>query len=135
MPKASQRQFLITVDGVEGYFATKSGGDVSSDISTVWDGGSLTPEKLPAPAVVGDVTVGRPYDPNRDGAELAKLKPLVGRWRTTVGIQPTDADLIASGPPTVYANALLSGLTDPEADAGSGDAATFELTFAIETVA
>lgn len=135
MPKAAQRQFLVTVAGVRGFFATKSGGDVSSDVSTVYDGGSLTPEKLASPATADDVTVGRPYDPARDASELARLRPLVGRWRTTVSVQPTDADLIAVGRPVVYANALLVGLTDPEADAASGDAATFELTFAVETVA
>lgn len=135
MPKAAQRQFLVSVAGVRGFFATKSGGDTSSDVSTVYDGGSLTPEKLASPATTDDVSVSRPYDPARDAGELRRLRAQVGRWRTTVSVQPTDADLIALGRPTVYANALLIGVTDPEADAASGDAATFELTFAIESVA
>ena len=135
MPKAAQRQFLITVEGVPGYFATKSGGDTTAEVATVWDGGSLTPEKLASPATTTDVTVGRPWDPERDGPIRADLRGKVGRWRTTVGIQPTDVDLIAAGDPEVFANALLVGITSPEADAASGDPANFELTFAIETVA
>lgn len=135
MPKAAQRQFLCKVSGIDGYFATKTGGDISSDASDVYDGGSLTPEKLASPATTDDVTVGRPYDPNRDQDVINRLRPLVGRWRTTVSVQPTDSDLVAVGRPSTYANALLIGLTEPEVDASSGDAAVFELTFAVESVA
>lgn len=135
MPKASQRQFLAKVSGIDGYFATKTGGDTSSDASDVYDGGSLTPEKLASPSTTDDVTLGRPYDPNRDQDVIRRLRPLVGRWRTTVSVQPTDADLVALGRPDTYANALLIGLTSPEVDAASGDAAVFELTFAVESVA
>lgn len=133
--KAAQRQFLVKVSGVDGYFATKTGGNTSSDASDVYDGGSLTPEKLASPATSEDVACGRPYDPERDQAVIKRLRPLVGRWRTTVSVQPTDADLVAIGRATTYANALLIGCTEPEVDAGSGDAAMFELTFAIESVA
>lgn len=135
MPKSAQRQFLVKVAGIDGYFATKSGGDTSADASDVYDGGRLDPEKLAAPATTDDITVGRPFDPVRDRPVIRTLRPLVGRHRTSVSVQDTDADLIPIGDPTVYANALLVGLTDPEADASSGDAASFELTFAVESVA
>lgn len=131
--KAAQRQFLVGVEGVTGYFATKTGGETSADTTDVYDGGSPTPEKLAAPATTANVTVSRPWDPERDGPVVARLASQVGRWRTTVSVQPTDADLIPVGSPTVYANALLVRVQDPEADAASGDAATIELEFAIET--
>lgn len=134
MPKAAQRQFLIKVSGVDGYFATKTGGDTSADTSDVYDGGSLTPEKMSSPATTDDVTVGRPFDPVRDRQVIRQLRPRVGRGRYTVSVQDTDADLVAIGEPTVYANALLIGVTDPEVDASSGDPAAFELTFAVESV-
>lgn len=134
MPKAAQRQFLVSVEGIDGYFATKAGGDLSADVTTVFDGGSLTPERLASPALPGDVTVGRPFDPERDLIVLAGLRPLVGRWRTTVSVQATDGDLVAIGDPVVYSDCLLTGLTDPEADAASGDAAALELTFSPTSV-
>lgn len=133
--KAAQRQFLVKVSGIDGYFATKTGGDTSSDASDVYDGGSLTPEKLASPATSDDITVGRPYDPERDQPVINRLRAQVGRHRTTVSVQPTDADLVAIGAPTTYANALLIGCTEPEVDAASGDPAVFELTFAVESVA
>lgn len=134
MPKAAQRQFLIKVSEVDGYFATKAGGDTTSDATDVYDGGSLTPEKLASPPTTDDITIGRPFDPIRDRPVLRRLRPLVGRWRTTVSVQDTDANLVSLGAPTVYANALLIGVTEPEGDASSGDAAMFELAFAVESV-
>lgn len=133
-PIAAQRQFLIKVNGVEGYFATRTGGETTADAAREWDGGSRTPEVMTGPAMTGDVTIGRPYKPQRDGAVLAKLRPLVGRLRTSVTVQPTDGDLVALGKPTVYTGVLI-GLTDPEANAGESAAARLELTFAIERVA
>jgi hypothetical protein len=135
MPKAAQRQFLVKVSTVDGYFATKTGGDTTADASDVYDGGSLTPEKMASPATTDDITVGRPFDPARDRAVIDRLRPLVGRARLTVSVQDTDADLVAIGRPTVYPNALLIGLTEPEVDAASGDPAALELTFAVEAVA
>lgn len=133
--KAAQRQFLVKVTGIDGYFSSKSGGDVEGDVTTVYDGGSLKPEKLGGPAAPGQVTVGRPYDPERDAPVLRRLRGIVNRWRTTVSVQPTDGDLTPIGPPTVYANALLVRVSDPEHDAESGDAARLELVFDPESVA
>lgn len=132
--KSAQRQFLVSVATVGDYYASKSGGAVSADVSDVYDGGRLTPEKLASPATIEDITVSRPYDQQRDAPVIARLQRLVGRWRTTIVVQPTDADLVPIGSPTTYSNALLTGLTPPEHDASSGDAATYELTFAVESV-
>mgnify|MGYP000123693160 CR=1 FL=1 len=133
MGKSAQRQFLIKVAGIDGYFATKSGGDISSDTNKVYDGGSDTPDVLAGPAEADNITVSRSFDLQRDAPVLARLRQLVGRWTTTVSVTPTDRDLIAVGAPQVYPDALLVGLTEPETDASSGDAAEFELEFAIGT--
>ena len=133
--KAAQRQFLVKVSTIDGYFAQKTGAETTADVTDVWDGGKLTPEKLAGPANTGDLTVSRPYDPDRDQPVISRLRSRVGRWRTTVTVQPTDADLVARGRPTTYANVLLVGLTEPDVDAGSGDPATLELVFAVESVA
>lgn len=135
MSKAANRQFLTKIDGATNgweYWATKSGGEVTADSNKVWDGGSLVADVLASPAEVGDLTIARPFDPDRDQPLLNQLLNLVGQWRTTISVQPTYADLTAARvKPRVYSNALLTGIREPEPDASSGDAADFELTFAV----
>jgi hypothetical protein len=131
MSKASARQFLVKVEGIDGYFATKQGGNVSSDVTKAYDGGSLTPDIVTAPPTAENVTVTRHYDPDRDDTVMRTLLPLVGAWETTVSVTPTDADLVAAAPPRTYPKARLVGVTEPEVDSGSGDAAMFGLEFAI----
>lgn len=131
MTKSSQRQSLVKVSGIDDYFATKSGGNISADTSKVYDGGSLTPDVLAGPAEADNITVSRPYDLQRDEPVLKRLRRMVGTWTTTVSVTPTDADLVAVGQPQVYSNAVLTGLTEPEVDASSGDAKTYELEFAV----
>lgn len=130
--KSTQRQFLISVGGVSGYFATKSGGNVSSATSKVWDGGARRPDVLAAPPEAENLTVGRPYDAARDAPIIKELKGQVGEFTATVTVQPTDRNLARLDvDPDVYPDALLVRVGDPEADAGSGDAARFELEFAV----
>lgn len=132
---AAQRQFLVSVEGIGEFMAQKGGGDVSAGVTKVYDGGSLTPDVLAAPAETSDLTVGRGYKPSRDNDVIRRLRPQVSRWRTTITVQDTDADLIPVGRPTVYPQALLVGVSSPDHDAGSGDAARFELTFAVSSAA
>lgn len=135
MAKAANRQFLVKIDGISGgwdYWATKSGGEVTADSNKVWDGGSLVADVLSSPAEVGDLTIARPYDPDRDQAILNQLISMVGQWRTTISITPTYGDLSAARiKGRVFSNALLTGVREPEPDASSGDAADYELTFAV----
>lgn len=131
MSKASARQFLVKVDGVEGLWATKSGGNVAAENTKVYDGGSLKPDIITNPPTAEDVTVTRPYDPERDGPVLRQLLQLVGSWETTVSVTSTDANMVAVDQPRVYSNARLTGVQDPEVDAASGDAAVCGLTFAV----
>lgn len=133
--KSAQRQFLVTVDGISGAFASKSGGEVTSDATKVFDGGETKPDVIAAPAEVGDITVARPFDPLRDQEILNRLVQLVGQWRTTISSQPLEANMVASRvKPRVYPDALLIGVREPESDASSGDAADYELTFAVGSV-
>lgn len=129
---ASARQQLVEVAGFPGYFATKSGGEISAETSKVWDGGSLKPSSMSGPAEVGNVVVTRPYRPAIHNAILKRLAGRVGRHRTTVSVWDTDPDLGPIGQPTVYADALLVRLNRPEADASSSEASTFELEFAVD---
>lgn len=137
MAKSSARQYLVKVAGIEGYFMTKSGGNISSDVSKVYDGGSLTPDLLTGPAEADNITVSRAYDPLRDAKLLAKLRKDVGRFTATVSVTPTDRNLapLSKVPATVYSKATLIGLTEPDMDASSGDASTYELEFAVGSYA
>lgn len=131
MAKAAQRQFLVKVHGVQGLFMTKTGGNVTSSSTKVYDGGSVTPDVIASPAEADNITVGRAFDRTRDGATVHKLRRQVGRWATTVTVTPTDRDLVAVGNPVVYPEALLVGFNEMDANAGSGDPAMWELVFAI----
>lgn len=131
MSKSAQRQFLVSVSGIQGYFMTKSGGNISADSNKVYDGGSLVPDVLAGPAEADNITVSKGYDPAKDARLLASLRQQVGRFTATITVTPTDRDLVAVAEPNVYPNALLVGLTEPDMDASSGDAATYELEFAI----
>ncbi|MBC8092501.1 MAG: hypothetical protein H7Y15_11290 [Pseudonocardia sp.] len=136
MAKAANRQFLIRIDGLSGgwdYWASKSGGEVTADSNKVYDGGSLIADVLASPPEVGDLTISRPYDPDRDQAIINMLIGQVGNWRTTISVTPTYGDLttVRGVKGRVYSNALLIGVREPEPDASSGDAADYELTFAV----
>ena len=134
MSKSSQRQFLVKVGDIPGYFMTKSGGKISSDVSKAYDGGDPDPDLIAAPPNVDNLTVSRVFDPTRDGQLLRNLRQQVGVFETTITVTPTDRDYVAVDEPTVYHPALLVGLTDSDTDASSGDPATYELEFAIGTV-
>ena len=132
--KASQRQIIGSVDGIEGYFAQVSGGEISANSEKVFDGGSLKPDTLCGVRDIGNVSLSRPYQPVRDGAILRQLRPLVGRWRADVIVQDTDCDLVPIGEPRVYQDAVLVGIQEPDGDANSSGPAGFSLTFSVSDV-
>lgn len=132
---ASARQQLVEVSGWPGYWATKSGGEISADAEPAWDGGSLKPEKLAGPADTGNIVVSRPYRPAVHGPIKKAWAKGVGRLRTTVSVFDTDPDLGPVGQPDVYANALLVRLTPPAADASSSTPNMIELEFSVEETA
>lgn len=153
MSKVSQRQIVAQVvpsatqpntrtappnfaEGSRAYFAQVSGGEVQASVEKVYDGGSSTPEVLPAPIEVGDITVTRHYDPDIDGPLVNVARPLVGKARYDISVFTLDADnQILRGRTRVYARALLVNITEPEGDSSSGGPATFSMTFSCENVA
>lgn len=135
MAKMASRQHLVKVSGIPDYFATFSGGSVSADTNKVYDGGNLVPEVLSGPAEADNITVGRPFDLNRDPQIIASLRRQVGTYTATISVQPTDRNLNAVGKPRVFPNALLVSITEPDYDATSGDAAQIELEFAVGSYA
>jgi hypothetical protein len=151
MAKVAQRQIVATVTPSEKqvdtvrnvpkwhdnrtYFAQVSGGEVQASVEKVYDGGSYSPQVLPAPIEVGDVTVTRHYDPDDDGGTLTAARQLVGKARYDVRVFTLDGDLnVLQGKARIYKNALLVNITEPEGDSATGGPATFSLTFACEGV-
>ena len=132
--KSTQKQFLVRIIGITGYFATFSGGAVTSEPRKVYDGGSLIPDVLGSPAQVENIVVGRHYDHARDGALVVALRKQVGKGVYTVSVTPTNADLVPIGQPDTYVNCRLVRVTHSDYASDSGDPATFELEFAPSTV-
>jgi hypothetical protein len=132
---SAQRQFLVTCDGIAGYFMTKQGGEIQADSAKVYDGGTSVPEIITSPAETGNVTISRGYKQERDDAVLQNLRGKVGRYSTTIKVQQTDADLVPIGSATVYAGAVLVRLTEPDFDSSSGDPTTIEMEWAVKAAA
>ena len=118
----------------EGYFAQVSGGEITANVEKVYDGGARFPEALCAPAEIGDITVTRHYDPDRDGVSLKSIRQQVGQIYYNVTIYDLNCDLKVYGTERVYPLGLLVGVTEPEGDSSSGAPATFSLTFSISEV-
>ena len=134
MSKAAQYQFLITVDGWDGFFVSRTGGDNQANIQRVYDGGSLVPDLVAGRPVPTNVVVTRHFDPDRDGPILTAFSPQVGRWTTTVHIQPCDESLSPTGEARIYSAAKLARLSEPSANAQSDDPSTFEAEFAVARI-
>lgn len=134
MAKSSQRQFLVRVGDIPGYFVTKSGGSITADVTKAYDGGDPSPDLIAAPPNVENLTLSRNFDPLRDGPILRNLRKQVGVFESTITVTATDRDYIAADEPVVYSPALLVGVTEPDADAGSGDQAMYSLEFAVSEV-
>lgn len=147
MGKASQRQIVAEVTPSQvagathnrgpafaGYFAQVSGGEITAAVEKVYDGGQVFPEVLCAPPEIGDITITRHYDPDRDGPSIKMVRRMVGSVYYNLNVYDMDCDLKVYGTERVYPNALLVGLTEPEGDASSGAPAMYSLTFSISSV-
>lgn len=133
--KSAKRQFLVRIDGIDGYWATRTGGKKAVATSKVFDGGARIADILTANPLVDDITLGRPYDRDRDGPLVKQLLPIAGTWDTFVYETPTDENLVPAGDPLVY-NARLVSVGPPEPDAGGGATeAVLQLVFACRDVA
>ena len=139
MAIAAQRQFKVqagnTTFPTTMYFATFSGGRSSADVTKVWSGGSLIPDLLSAPTEVENITLSKPWDPATDSALLIALRDKVGELVTSVTVTDTDRDLAPSTTSRTFNECLLVGVTEPEVDAASGDAASWEIEFAVKSIA
>jgi hypothetical protein len=136
------RQFLVKIQplpgtkggAIIGYWSKVAGGASAATLTKVWDGGAQHPEVLAGIAVVEDITLTRPFQPERDQAIIKALKPQVGRYQAVISVQPTDADLNIVADAESYSG-ILAKVTSPAVDAASSEPAVFELMFTVASVA
>lgn len=131
----TQADFLVKVSGIDGYFATKSGGDVTAATTDVYEGGQRQPNKLAGRPVTANITVERPFDAATQQDTVTWLMVRIGRWRTTVSQQAIDEDEQTTGDPMVYSDALLVRVNPPDVDASSAKESRWGLEFAVKALA
>jgi hypothetical protein len=132
---AAERQALITVAGIAGYFSKINEITKSAAATKQFDGGAKIPEILMAPAEVEDITISRPFRPGRDAALLPGLLLQVNNWYTSITVAWTDANLVPVGNTPVGLTGWLTKVQTPAVDAGSGTGMMLQLTFSIDNAA
>lgn len=130
----SQRQFLVSIQGMQGYWAARSSGGLQAATTKEFDGGSKVPYVLTAPPLVEDLTVSRPFVPGRDDNLLTNLLTQVGSLQTTISQVPTDPNFAVNGGGVTWTG-ILSTVTPPDMNSNSNDGAMLTLVFTCTAVA
>lgn len=128
MSRLDQYDVSISVNGTNlGTWDKMSGGAIDSEELKYKPGAMATEISLGGPITVGNVTVSRLYDLQRDHPLVPTLKGAVGKGVVVVRKQPLDLNRSPFGNPIVYTGTLKT-LTLPEPDSeGSGSPAMVEL--------
>lgn len=127
----------LNAGGKPRYFAAKTGGGVTSEGSTEYDGGSLIPEPVAGPATIENIVVTLRYKPGIDHTAVKALRRQVGSYTDTLNVLDTDAQFrpIPGVEPDVYPGALLVGVGGIDLDRNGTDARTCDLTFQVSVEA
>lgn len=117
--RSDQFSVSLTVDGVDyGIWEKFDGGETSSQETKHFPGGMEPEISLGGQVSVGNITLDRLYDLDRDHASLPQLRSRVGKGDCKVVKQPLDADGNTYGQPDVYVGKLLT-CTPPPVDANA----------------
>lgn len=130
----STSNFRVSVDGLEFYFAEKTGGDDASEVSRTSNGqNKMVP--VQGAKSVSDITLTKPFNGRTDAEVISWYKNFCSHEPTILSIEVVDSCPTA---PTVgvftYTGVVPSGLTYPTVNQNSGDVATLQLTLTAETV-
>ena len=126
-----QDTWLVTciLEGKDlGIFDKKSGGEIDSDENKYPLGGMLGEISLGGRKTVGELTISRYFDADRDDPLFGFLNANVGAGDATVGVIPLDFHGNPQGGKVIY-SCTLRTFTPPEVDNESQDAAMLELVF------
>ncbi len=117
----------LNIDNVDyGIFDKMSGGEVDSE-ETKYKPGGMAPElSLGGSRSVGNVTISRIYDLDRDHSVAKTLAEKAGRGDAIVTKQPLDVNGVPYGDALVY-KGKLKAVTYPEVDSTSSDPGMLEL--------
>lgn len=126
---ASESHFLIKIEGIEGYWAQRSGGAVSAETSDAFNGGNPWPTTVVGTKSVSEIVCTRPFDPRKHQPLFDDLLRRVGSFRPTISQQPTMSDFAVVADPTVWIGCVLKTVELPETNAGSSAPAVMKLTF------
>lgn len=107
-------------------FATKSGGNADSEEAKHRSAGGEQEEALGGVQTTENVTISRKFLPERDGPIIRRIRPLRGRRRMSITVQPLDRDDNTIGDPDVYTG-IFKACNPSDADANSSDVSMFEL--------
>ncbi len=126
-----QSNQLVSVSGIPGHFTTKTGGEVTAEVSPYYDGGNKQPDQIASRPSTSNLVVGRLYRPQRDQSLVRALEKEVGKQvGRSVTVQDVDDDDIPIGKPKTYPACTLVRVASPESDRNSSDPSLFELEFA-----
>jgi len=125
--RADQFDVRVSVDGTDlGTFDKLSGGEIDSE-ETTYKPGAMAPRiSLGGSVNVGNVTVSRLFDLDRDGQIVHWLIGRAGKGDCVVSKQTLDVDGNAYGRGITY-RGRLKQVNPPEVDSESSDAALLEL--------
>jgi len=130
MSRQDQYDVTVSVDGLGalGTFDTFKGGEVDSDEQKYRPGGMADPVSLGGAVTMGNVTVSRNYQLDRDHPSIHALLALVGKSTITASKQPLDINRVPYGRPLIYKGKIKT-VTPPEHDSTSSDPAMLEIEF------
>lgn len=126
---SSQQNSLITVavDGLPiGVFDTRTGGESSAEVTKYRPGGMAKQKLRSGLPEVGDVTVGREFEFDRDNDLARTLRARTGKAPMSVNDQPLDNDGAPFGKPTTWTG-VLNSVNTGDSDSNSSDGRMLEL--------
>lgn len=127
--RQSQERVQVTIDTEDwGVFDTFTGGEADSEETRHRPGGMAPEKSLGGQSTIGNVTVGRLYELERDHVRVKTLMNRAGRARIVAQRQKLDTDGNAWGDPITYTG-IVKAISPPEHDSNSDDAAMVEIEF------
>lgn len=125
--RADQYAVSVNIDGLDtGIWDTCDGGEMGSEETKYKPGGMNPQVSLGGSQELGNVTVARLYDLDRDNPFIRTWMNRCGKASVVVTKQPLDVDGNVYGDPLVYSGLLMT-VTPPSHDSESSDAARVEL--------
>jgi hypothetical protein len=128
--REDQFDVTVAIDGIGnlGTFDKMTGGEIDSDEQKYRPGAMAPPVSLGGAVTMGNVTVSRLFDQDRDGPFFHQLIAMVGVGNIRVTKQPLDMNKTPYGLPLIYTGKIKQ-VTPPDHDSTSSDPALFDIEF------